>query len=240
VELLRDPDAQLVAACRNPGNDGFEEAFEVLFQRYRERVYAIAFRVAGNQADAMDIVQESFALLFRKLASFKGNSLFSTWLFRIVVNCSIDHRRRTKSQRGPTLIADQEQSLEVADAALGPRDRAVVHEVGDQVQAAISQLSTKLRAILALRYLEEMSYEELAATLELSMGTVKSRLARAHLSLEHVVRSRFPHLDISRKLDAEDDASGAASNSPAGKPRAGNPHGGSSDGSSPDGLGGVG
>jgi RNA polymerase sigma-70 factor (ECF subfamily) len=213
VELLRDPDAELVAACRDPGSDGFEEAFEVLFQRYRERVYAIAFRVAGNQSDAMDIVQESFALLFRKLASFKGNSLFSTWLFRIVVNCSIDHRRRSKSQRVPVLITDQEGSIDVADAGPGPRDRAAMHEVGDQVQAAISQLSTKLRAILALRYLEEMSYEDLAATLELSMGTVKSRLARAHLSLEHVVRSRFPHLDISRKLDAEDDAGGAASDS---------------------------
>jgi RNA polymerase sigma-70 factor (ECF subfamily) len=85
--------------------------------------------------------------------------------------------------------------------------------MGDQVQEAISQLSPKLRAILALRYLEQMSYEELAATLELSMGTVKSRLARAHLALEHVVRSRFPHLDISKKLDADDDASGAASDS---------------------------
>jgi RNA polymerase sigma-70 factor (ECF subfamily) len=233
VELLRDPDTELIAACRDPGSDGFEAAFEVLFQRYRERVYAIAFRVAGNQSDAMDIVQESFALLFRKLASFKGNSLFSTWLFRIVVNCSIDHRRRNKSQRVPVLIGDQDESIEVADIAPGPRDSAAVHEVGDQVQAAISQLSPKLRVILALRYLEEMSYEVLAVTLELSMGTVKSRLARAHLALENVVRSRFPHLDISRKLDAEDDASGAASSSfDASSP----------DGSSPEGdsFGGVG
>ena len=213
MELLRDPDTELIAVCRDPGSDGFEEAFEVLFQRYRERVYAIAFRVAGNQADAMDIVQESFALLFRKLASFKGNSLFSTWLFRIVVNCSIDHRRRTQSHRVPVLTVDQDNAIEVADVAPGPRDRAIVHEVGDQVQQAISQLSPKLRAILALRYLEEMSYEELAATLELSMGTVKSRLARAHLALEHVVRSRFPTLDISRKLEVEDDSSGVASDS---------------------------
>ena len=101
MELLRDPDAELVAACRNPNDEGFEEAFEVLFARYRERVYAIAFRIAGNQADALDIVQESFALLFRKLWSFRGNSLFSTWLFRMVVNCSIDHRRRQKGKRAP-------------------------------------------------------------------------------------------------------------------------------------------
>ncbi|MEZ6036792.1 MAG: sigma-70 family RNA polymerase sigma factor [Planctomycetota bacterium] len=209
MELLRDPDAQLVAACRNPGSEGFEEAFEALFHRYRERVYAIAFRVTGRQSDALDIVQESFALLFRKLAGFRGHSLFSTWLFRIVVNCSIDYRRRSRMGRGPVLLSEAEGQADVIDEAPGPGEHASAQELGDQVQEAISHLSPKLRAILALRYLEEMSYEELAATLELSMGTVKSRLARAHLALEHVVRSRFPHLDIRSQLDAED-ASGAA------------------------------
>lgn len=101
VELLRDPDAALVDACRRPDSDGFHEAFEALFERYRERVYAIAFRVSGNASDALDIVQESFALLFRKIGSFKGTSLFSTWLFRIVTNCSIDYRRRRKVGKSP-------------------------------------------------------------------------------------------------------------------------------------------
>ena len=94
VELLRDPDADLIAACRRPDADGFEQAFEALFLRYRDRAYAIAFRVVGNAGDALDVVQESFALVFRKLEGFRGGSLFSTWLFRIVVNCSIDHRRK--------------------------------------------------------------------------------------------------------------------------------------------------
>lgn len=201
MELLRDPDAELVAACRDPDSEGFHEAFETLFERYRERVYAIAFRVAGNGSDALDIVQESFALLFRKLGSFRGKSLFSTWLFRIVTNCSIDYRRRQKADRSPTLISHPSEHHDVADAALGPRDVAAVHEVSDQVQAAISCLSPKLRVVLALRYLEEMSYEELAATLEISLGTVKSRLARAHLALEQTVRVRFPQLDVSRQLE---------------------------------------
>ncbi|MCK5943603.1 MAG: sigma-70 family RNA polymerase sigma factor [Planctomycetes bacterium] len=197
-----------MAACRDPGGDGFHDAFEVVFHRYRERVYAIAYRISGNASDAMDIVQESFALLFRKLGSFKGNALFSTWLFRIVANCSIDYRRRNKTGRGPSLLSDHGDGVDVADESLGPRDVAAVNEVGDQVQAAISKLSPKLRAIMALRYLEEMSYEQLASTLELSMGTVKSRLARAHLALEHVVRTRFPHLDVSKKLAAQDAADG--------------------------------
>lgn len=204
VELLRDPDADLVAACRDPESDGFHEAFEALFERYRERVYAIAFRVSGNATDALDIVQESFALLFRKLGSFRGNSLFSTWLFRIVTNCSIDFRRRRKVDKAPTLLSQQAGQVDVADDALGPQEVASAHEVGDQVQSAISCLSPKLRAVLALRYLEEMSYDELADTLEVAIGTVKSRLARAHLALEQTVRVRFPQLDVSRRLQEED------------------------------------
>lgn len=215
MELLRDPDSELIAACRCPDSDGFQSAFEVLFHRYRERVHAIAYRVSGNESDALDIVQESFALVFRKLSSFRGRSLFSTWLFRIVVNCSIDHKRRRRADREARSVSvsavEEERAFDVADEADGPEGAAERNEVGDQVQQAISQLSPKLRAILALRYLEEMSYEELAATLELSLGTVKSRMARAHLALEHVVRSRFPHLDVSKQLDAEDPAGGAAS-----------------------------
>jgi RNA polymerase sigma-70 factor (ECF subfamily) len=195
VELLRDPDADLVAACRDPGAEGFEAAFEQLFARYRERVYAIAFRVVGNAVDAMDVVQESFALLFRKLHAFRGGSLFSTWLFRIVVNCSIDHRRkRDGSGRIHPMSLDAGDGVEPVDEAESPEQHAESVELGGQVQEAIALLSPKLRAILALRYLEDMSYDQLAATLGLSLGTVKSRLARAHLALEHVVRSRFPHL----------------------------------------------
>jgi RNA polymerase sigma-70 factor, ECF subfamily len=141
----------------------------------------------------MDIVQESFSLVFRKLDGFRADSLFSTWLFRIVVNCGIDHRRREHS-RGATALESIEPDREPADPASGPAQRAEVRELGDQVQQALGKLSPKLRGILALRYLENMSYEELAAALALSLGTVKSRLARAHLALEKVCRTSFPHL----------------------------------------------
>jgi RNA polymerase sigma-70 factor (ECF subfamily) len=195
VDLLRDPDAELIAACRHPGTDGFEEAFGQLFERYRERVYAISFRVLGNSGDALDVVQESFALVFRKLQSFRGGSLFSTWLFRIVVNCSIDHRRKRDSASAHSFTEPGSDADPMAEGP-DPRECAATRELGDQVQLAIGELSPKLRAILALRYLEDMSYDDLAATLGLSLGTVKSRLARAHLALENVVRSRFPHLDL--------------------------------------------
>ena len=181
-----------------PESEGFEPAFERLFTKYRDRVYAIAFRITGSAVDAMDVVQESFSLVFRKLQGFRSGSLFSTWLFRIVVNCSIDQRRKTAQQPFSRLsIADCEDgSDDPIDQTPSPRDHAAARELGDQVQQAISLLSPKLRVVLALRYLEDMAYEELAATLGLSLGTVKSRLARAHLALENIVRTRFPHLDL--------------------------------------------
>lgn len=197
MELLRDPDSDLVAACMQPDSEGFESAFEELFNRYRERVYSIAFRITGTAVDAMDVVQDSFSLVFRKLQGFRGGSLFSTWLFRIVVNCSIDHRRRNHKRPITSLQMGTEAAEEPVDQRPSPGDRAETTELGGQVQEAISLLSPKLRVILALRYLEDMTYEDLAATLGLSLGTVKSRLARAHLALENLVRTRFPHLDLS-------------------------------------------
>ena len=198
MELLRDPDAELIAACRQVDSDAFEQAFEQLFLKYRDRVHAIAYRITGSPVDAMDVVQESFSLLFRKLDSFRCDSLFSTWLFRMVVNCSIDHRRRERTRSGAKYLGTRHAFDAMADEPMDPSDgpdrHSVVRETGDQVQQAIQMLSPKLRAILALRYLEEMSYEEIAATLSISLGTVKSRLARAHLAMEKVLRESFPAL----------------------------------------------
>ncbi|MGE3173371.1 MAG: RNA polymerase sigma factor [Planctomycetota bacterium] len=193
MELLRDPDADLIAACRDPNHEAFEAAFEQIYHRYRDRVYAIAYRITCNAVDALDVVQESFGLVFRKLDSFRSGSLFSTWLFRLVVNCSIDQRRR---ERARSWQSDQlDLAADAADPDVGPAVQAQASEFGGQVRSAIESLSPKLRAVLALRYLEDMSYEQLAATLHVSLGTVKSRLARAHLALERVVRDRFPHLE---------------------------------------------
>jgi RNA polymerase sigma-70 factor, ECF subfamily len=180
-----------------PDSAAFESAFEELFNKYRDRVYSIAFRITGSAVDAMDVLQDSFSLVFRKLQTFRGGSLFSTWLFRIVVNCGIDQRRRNQQRPVSSLQMTTEVSHEPIDQMPSPGDRAEATELGGQVQEAISLLSPKLRVILALRYLEDMTYEDLAATLGLSLGTVKSRLARAHLALENLVRTRFPHLDLS-------------------------------------------
>ena len=176
--------------CQDPNSDRFEAAFEALYTRYRDRVYGIAYRVTGSSTDAMDVMQESFALLFRKISGFRFDAKFSTWLFRIVVNCSIDHVRHERSRRvgRSRSLAMLDPGAEPADdPETGPQRQAETRELGDHVQECIQSLSPKLRAVLVLRYLEGLSYEELRETLGISMGTVKSRLARAHLAIERVL-----------------------------------------------------
>ena len=190
METRIDPDSALVSRCQDPDSDDFEAAFEALYHRYLDRVYSIAYRITGTQADAMDVVQETFSLLFRKIGEFRGEALFSTWLFRIVVNCAFDSRRQRGTsirRRTSSLVAlNPEESL-VEHEQPGPEDHAENGELGSHVHRSIQKLSSKLRAILVLRYLEELTYEELCHALGVSMGTVKSRLARAHTALQKVL-----------------------------------------------------
>jgi len=191
VDSTQDADYPLIKACQEADEDRFEAAFEGLFTRYRDRVYSIAYRITGSATDAMDVMQESFTLLFRKIGTFRFHAQFSTWLFRIVVNCSIDHMRHERSRgygRSGSLAQLTPAAEPALDEAEGPRQRAEQGELDHHVHRSIHRLSPKLRAILVLRYLEGQSYEELSATLNLSMGTVKSRLARAHMAMERVLQ----------------------------------------------------
>lgn len=192
---LRDPDAELVQACRDPNSDAFERAFEALYQRYRDRVYGIAYRITGNSVDALDAVQEGFALLFRKISGFRFGAMFSTWLFRLVVNCSIDLVRARAVRARPMNLESVPESESPIGSEIDPQVAASRSELGGFVQAALNRISPKLRAVLALRYLEGMSYDELCVALDVSMGTVKSRLARAHVAMEGVLR-RDPVLQV--------------------------------------------
>ncbi len=183
-------DQQLVEACRDIQADAFEAAFEELYRRYRDRSYGIAYRITGRATDAMDAVQDSFRVLFQKISTFRFDSQFSTWLFRIVVNCSIDLKRRESARAGRrgVSLALLDHAGEPASREDGPVELAEGAELGDHVHAALQRLSPKLRAVLVLRYLEGLSYEQLAEVLEVQLGTVKSRLARAHVALEGVLR----------------------------------------------------
>ena len=126
--------------------------------------------------------------MYRKIDSFRFGSKFSTWLFRLTINCSIDFGRREKTQNKRwSSLSNITEFAEPEDESPPPEQYAEDGELGEHVQTSLQRLSPKLRSVLVLRYLEGLTYEELAQTLGRSMGTVKSRMARAHVALERVL-----------------------------------------------------
>jgi RNA polymerase sigma-70 factor (ECF subfamily) len=168
-------DRELVQACQR----GERDAFRSLFEHYRHKVYSIALRFSGDSGAAMDIAQDTFLKLFSTIRDFRGESSFDTWIFRLVVNSCMDHRRRT--WRIAPLADRFQQTLRDPGDSLKELLRS---ERGDQVRAAVERLTPDLRIVIVLRYTEGLSYEQIAGALGCSEGTVASRLNRAHKRLE--------------------------------------------------------
>ncbi len=168
-------DERVIEACQRGDRDAFRE----LFEAYKDKVFSIAvYSLGGDRAAASDISQQIFLKLINSIRQFRGDSAFTTWLYRLVVNACIDEQRK----RG--------RLLQLADAPItAPEDRRPQErhfarlEVSEQVQNAINELTPKLRMPILLKYGEGLSYEEIAEVLECSMGTVSSRLNRGHQSL---------------------------------------------------------
>ncbi len=193
-----DPDAELVLACQQTQTPSLDGEFRQLYDRFKDRVYNVCYRITGNPTDALDASQETFGIIFRRICEFRFRSRFSSWVYRIAVNASIDLRRRSRTRRFASLEAVQEAGsestrYEFRDTKVEmPSQSASRREFEEEVQRAIDRLSPKLRTIVVLRYLENLSYEEVSETLKISLGTVKSRLARAHDALD---RELTPVLD---------------------------------------------
>ena len=194
-----DPDRELVLACQETRPSGFEGAFRELYELYKDRVYNVCYRTTGNATDALDASQETFGIIFRKLSEFRFESKFSSWVYRIAVNASIDLKRRSRTRRFASLEAVQEAAKNDSsrfdlkdDHVEMPSASASRRELEAEVQRAIDRLSPKLKEITVLRYTQNLSYEEVSEVLDISLGTVKSRLARAHEALD---RELSPVLD---------------------------------------------
>lgn len=158
---------------------GDRQAFHALFEGYKDRVYSIALHFSGEDSMAKDITQQVFLKLFTTISQFRFDSEFTTWLYRIVANACIDEQRR---RRRFVPFADGEE-VRVAGVK-GSQEKALIRrQVADSVHAAISRLSPKLRLPILLKYVEGLSYEEIAETLGCSIGTVSSRLNRGHKAL---------------------------------------------------------
>jgi RNA polymerase sigma-70 factor (ECF subfamily) len=178
----REISADIIESCRR----GDRDAFRALYEAYKDKVYSIAlYFFHGDEAAASDMTQQVFLKLIRGIAQFRGEAGFSTWLYRLVVNACMDGARRAKPR-------EMAAHATVVDALAGPdsqeRDFAL-EQTARSVRAALSALPVKFRLPILLRYFEDLSYGEMAAAMNCSMGTVASRLNRGHKMLARKLES---------------------------------------------------
>ena len=168
----RAAEREIVQACQR----GDREAFDRLVERHQRDVYRLCYRYVGGHEDANDLAQEVFLRAWRSIGRFRGDSAFSTWLYRIAVNACLNHRALKRP-------LTQELPEELPDPARGALSRAEADEDARRVRGAIAQLPEKQRATLILKLYHDLSHEEVARALGSSVGTVKSNLFHALANL---------------------------------------------------------
>lgn len=165
----------LIEACRG----GDRDAFRVLFEVFKDRVYSIALRYTGEPAAAMDVAQDCFLKLFARIGDFRGEAQFETWLYRLVVNCCLDRKRRERRWVPlPDLLLNRLfRPVETTMAGLEEKEEK------KRIEQALQKLPEEWRMVVVLRYTEGLTYEEIGEAMNCSIGTVASRLNRAHRQL---------------------------------------------------------
>lgn len=166
--------------CRAARGDA--EAFRQLVEAYQTPAYRLAARMCGPDS-AEDVTQEAFLAAWRALPEFRGDCRFSTWLYRLVSNAAIDCLRREKKHRDTGDVDD----LELPDGDPSPQEQAERSDTRDAVRRALDRLSPEHRQVLLLRFMQELDYGEIARALNVSEGTVKSRINRAKSKLREVL-----------------------------------------------------
>lgn len=190
---IREQDGALLDGLRS----GAETAYETLILRYEQPVYSIVSRLVDDVADAPDVVQEVFLKVFRKVGGFRGESSLKTWIYRIAVNEARNYRRwfgrhrRQEVEIEPT--SDERQGVcdRVADPGPTPFEVAVDLETRALIEEGLEKISANYRVALVLREIEGLSYEEISEVLEISLGTVKSRILRGREALREYVAERL-------------------------------------------------
>ena len=174
-----------------------ESAYEELIQRFQGPVYNLAWRLLNDPADASDVVQEVFLKIFRNVGSFRGDSTLRTWVYRIAVNESHNRRRWLfRHRRGETGIEESYDDSDVRERPLmdegeTPFDFTVNREAQILLEEGLEAINPVFRAALVLREMEDLSYDEIAAGLEVSIGTVKSRILRGRDALRRYLANRL-------------------------------------------------
>ncbi len=176
---------------------GEEEAYERLIARFQAPVYNLAWRLLSDPSDASDVVQEVFLKIFRNIGRFRGDSTLRTWVYRIAVNEAHNRRRWLfRHRRGETGIEEDFDDSDVRERPLmdsgeTPFDFTVNREAQILLEEGLAAINPVFRAALVLREIEDMSYEEIADILEVSIGTVKSRIMRGREALRRYLSSRL-------------------------------------------------
>jgi RNA polymerase sigma-70 factor, ECF subfamily len=188
VDPVERSDRELVRESRR----GDKEAFRELVERYQRKVLSVALGMVQNRDDALELTQETFVKAYENLGKFKGESSFYTWLYRIVVNLTIDARRR--GRRRPTVAIEDMPGGEdlpgsITDRELAdPYQQVRANEIGARVTEAINELTPDHKAVILLREVEGLSYEDISRVMQCSKGTVMSRLHYARKKLQVKLR----------------------------------------------------
>lgn len=186
-------DECLVQAMR----DGSQEAYEALIARFQQPVYNLVYRLLNDPSDASDVVQEVFLKVFRNLGHFRGQSSLKTWIYRISVNEAYNHRRWFSRHRRQEVGLETEDEFgrsrpdQVMDHSRSPFELALDQETHAFIEEALTQINPAFRAVVVLRDMEDLSYEEIAEVLQVSLGTVKSRILRGREALRQVLQDRL-------------------------------------------------
>lgn len=185
---------------------GDTEAFAQLVRAYEKQVYSLCLRMVSDPADAEDLAQEAFVKSWQGLEFYKFEAAFSTWLYRLTTNLCIDHLRKKK--RRPTLSMTVEEAgepvqLDFPDTAPQPEEVVLGRERQQLLAQAMERLDVEGRAILTLRVVDGLSYEQIAQVLDIKVGTVKSRLARARDRLRKNLIKQGNILEFSASKPAE-------------------------------------
>ena len=169
-------------------SQGDAAAFNSLMGMHERRMYAVALRMCGNAEDAQDCLQEAMLRVYRAISGFKGQSSFSTWLYRITMNTCLDELRKRKNRPSTSLDG-------LVDAGETPERHTLRREVRQTLQAMISELPEDMRAAVVLRDIQGYSYDEIAEMLDTNVGTIKSRISRGRERLREKISGRSELFD---------------------------------------------
>lgn len=165
---------------------GDSSTFEPIVKTYQDRIYNLCRYFLGNSQDAEDAAQDVFIKAFRHLNYFKPEASLYTWLYRIGVNTCLDHKRKLR----PEPLKNESQVEGLASTEPSPERNYQSKEIGQAIQSALEHLSKNSRAIIVLKEIEGLPYEEIAEVLNTSIGTIKSRLSRAREELRRLLRGK--------------------------------------------------